>query len=217
MTPETHATPTNRSAAGRGPRWGLRRGLLTALALGATLVGAGCDMLDMYDQPKYKTLAANDFFADGKSARPLVAGTVARGQLEEDQAFYTGKLNDRYVDEIPASIKVDEALFERGKERYGISCAMCHGQAGYGDGVVVQRGFKRPESFHTERIRNQSAGYWFEVITKGYQMMPPCNLQNEPRDRWAIVAFTRALQLSQNATMKDVPKEKEGSIEEARP
>jgi mono/diheme cytochrome c family protein len=191
-----------------------RRSLAWAVLATAALAGAsGCDMLDMYNQPRYKTLSADDFFADGQSARPLVAGTVARGQLEEDQAFYTGKVDDRYVDDIP--IKVDEKLLERGRERYGISCAMCHGQVGYGDGIVVLRGFKIPQSFHADRIRKFPAGRHFEIITKGYQLMPPCNLQNDPHDRWAIVAYIQALQLSQNARLDDVPEDKRGSIEEA--
>ena len=162
-------------------------------------------MLDMYDQPRYKPLARCEFFPDGMSARPLVAGTIARGQLEEDSAFYTGKVDGRYVDELP--LPLDVALLERGRERFTLFCSMCHGQTGYGNGMVVQRGFKRPPSFHSERVRGLAAGNFFEIISNGFGQMPAINLQTEPRDRWAIVAYVRALQLSQNAQLDDVPEE----------
>ncbi len=164
---------------------------------------AGCDMLDMYDQPRYKPLARSEFFADGMSARPLVAGTIARGELQEDVAFYTGKVDGRYVDDLP--VKLDAALIERGRERFTMFCSMCHGQTGYGNGMVVQRGFEKPPSFHSEKVRSMALGNYFEIMTNGYAGMPPINLQTTPHDRWAIAAYIRALQLSQNARLEDVP------------
>ncbi len=174
---------------------------------------AGCDMLDMYDQPRYKPLAASEFFPDGMSARPLIAGTIARGQLHEDSAFYTGKVDGRYVDELP--IELDAGLLDRGRERFNLFCSACHGQTGYGNGMVVERGFKRPPSYHTPRVRGLAVGNFFEIMTNGFGEMPPLNLQTEPRDRWAIAAYIRALQLSQDARLDDVPDKFRTTLREA--
>jgi mono/diheme cytochrome c family protein len=169
----------------------------------------------MYDQPSYRPLDKNSFFPDGASARPLVAGTVARGQLREDEVFYTGKHGGQLVAEMP--LDLDRALLERGRERFTIYCSMCHGQTGYGDGMIVRRGFRRPPSFHTDRLRTAPVGHFFDVITNGLGAMPTYNLQVEPRDRWAIAAYVRALQLSQHAELDDVPAARRGTLEEARP
>ena len=181
----------------------------------AALLLAGCDMLDMYDQPKYRTFEACDFFADGSSARPMVPGTIARGQLREDEAYFTGRRDGQFIDELPADhdLELSEALLQRGHQRFDIFCSNCHGQAGYGDGMIVQRGFRRPPSFHIERLRNMPLGYFFDVMTNGFGAMPTYNLQADPHDRWAIAAYVRALQLSQNARFEDVPADKRNLLE----
>lgn len=163
---------------------------------------AGCDMGDMYDQAHYEPFEPSPLFENDSSARPLVAGTVARGQLHEDAAFYTGKQGAQYVTELP--VKLEMKLLERGRERFNIYCSVCHGISGYGNGMIVQRGFRKPPSFHDERLRNAPLGHYFDVITNGFGAMPTYNLQVEPRDRWAIAAYIRALQLSQRAPFDDL-------------
>jgi mono/diheme cytochrome c family protein len=157
----------------------------------------------MHNQPKYRPLRATTFFADGASARPLVEGTVARGTLNEDQAFYTGKVNNAPVAELP--IAVDAHVVDRGQERYTIFCTPCHDGTGTGRGMVVQRGYRQPPSFHDERLRTSPPGYFFDVMTNGFGAMPDYRAQISAADRWAIVAYIRALQLSQHATKADVP------------
>ena len=178
------------------------------------IVCAGCHR-DMQDQPRYETNEASDFFIDGKSARPLVAGTVARGHLNEDEAFFTGKLGGEFVSELPVGL--DRQLLERGQQRFNIYCSVCHAPTGTGDGVIVQRGFRRPPSFHIERLRTAPAGHFFDVMTHGFGAMPSYAAQIEPRDRWAIAAYVRALQLSQNARLEDVPGENRAALEEGAP
>ena len=175
-----------KSASFRPPR----RWAWPALAVCVAAL-AGCDLLDMYDQPSYRPLDKNSFFPDGASARPLVAGTVARGHLREDEVFYTGKRGGQLAAALP--IDLDRALLERGRERFTIYCSMCHGQTGYGDGMIVRRGFRRPPSFHTDRLRTAPVGHFFDVITNGLGAMPTYNLQVEPRDRWAIAAYVLSL------------------------
>jgi len=181
---------------------------LQPCALGVVLLAcflAGCDLdvLDMHEQPRYEPLEGSNFFGDGLSARPLVAGTVARGQLNADEGFYTGKQQGQLIAKLP--LKLDRQLIERGRERFNINCSVCHGQTGVGNGMIVQRGYRRPPSLHIDRLRNAPAGHYFDVITNGFGAMPSYNVQIEPKDRWAIVAYIRALQLSQNATLEDVP------------
>jgi hypothetical protein len=158
---------------------------------------------DMHNQPKYRPLRSTPFFADGSSARPLVEGTVARGTLQEDAAFFTGKTGNTAVKEIP--FPVDAGVLDRGQERYDIFCTPCHDAAGTGRGMVVQRGYRQPPSFHDERLRIADAGYFFDVITNGFGAMPDYRMQLAARDRWAVVAYIRALQLSQRATKAEVP------------
>ena len=159
---------------------------------------------DMHNQPKYRPLRASAFFADGSSARPLVEGTIARGTLQEDEAFFTGKVGGTPVTELP--IPVDDRLLDRGQERYDIYCTPCHDATGGGRGMVVQRGFARvPPSFHDERLRTAPVGYFFDVMTNGFGIMPDYRVQITPRDRWAVAAYIRALQLSQRAPAADVP------------
>jgi hypothetical protein len=158
---------------------------------------------DMHDQPRFKPLAQSDFFTDLRSARLPVDGTVARGQLREDAYFYTGKLGANPGDFMPFPINLD--TLARGRERFNIYCTPCHSRTGDGNGMIVQRGFRPPLSFHTERLRKAPLGYFFDVMTNGFGAMPDYASQIAPRDRWCIVAYIRALQLSQGATASDVP------------
>jgi mono/diheme cytochrome c family protein len=159
---------------------------------------------DMHDQPKFIPLRPSTFFDDGRSARPLVDGTVARGQLDDDAAFYTGKGPDgKPLDAFP--FPVTKEIVERGQDRFNIYCAPCHDRLGTGDGMIVRRGFRHPPSYHIDRLRAVPNGYLYDVISKGFGAMPDYAAQIEPADRWAIVAYIRALQLSQNALLADVP------------
>jgi len=157
----------------------------------------------MHDQPRFKPLAKSDFYADLRSARAPVEDTVARGQLHEDAYFYTGKMGNNPGDYLPFA--ANEAVLARGRERFNIYCAPCHSQLGDGNGVIVQRGYRRPPSYHTERLRKAPLGYFFDVMTNGFGAMPDYAAQISARDRWNIVAYIRALQLSQNASAEDVP------------
>jgi mono/diheme cytochrome c family protein len=158
----------------------------------------------MHNQPKYRPLRASAFFADGSSARPPVEGTIARGTLQTDASFFTGKNGAMLVTELP--FPVTPPVIDRGQERFNIYCTPCHGATGAGDGMVVQRGYPQPPSFHTDRLRNIEAGYYFDVMTNGFGRMPDYRAQITPRDRWNIVAYIRALQLSQHAAAADMPK-----------
>ena len=151
----------------------------------------------MYDQPKYKDLRRSEFFADQRQARPLPEGTVARGALGEDSRVSAGKSGNSLVTEFP--VRVDAALLARGRQRYDIYCAPCHDRTGGGAGMVVRRGYQPPPSFHVERLRDAPVGHFFDVMTNGFGAMPDYAAQIDVADRWAIVAYIRALQLSQNA------------------
>lgn len=190
-------------------------GTLTALALGLALAATlGCRQ-DMHDQPKYEPFEANPFFADGKSARDLVPNTVPRGQLRADEAYYTGlgadgegvpgfpltALRERWpgaVDEL-GDEEFTRLVLRRGQQRYGMFCTPCHGAVGAGNGMIVQRGFKVPTSFHDERLVASPPGYFVNVITAGFGQMSSYASQVPPEDRWAIAAYIRTLQLSQGA------------------
>ena len=182
-----------------------KRGLkaISQLVVLACFVLLSACRQDMHNQPKYRPLRATGFFADGSSARPLVEGTVARGTLQEDVAFFTGKNGSTLVAELP--IAVDQQLLDRGEERYGIFCTPCHDLTGSGRGMVVQRGYRQPPSFHEDRLRNAPAGHFFDVMTNGFGAMPDYRAQLAARDRWAVVAYIRALQLSQHTDKADVP------------
>src|SRR5947209_16499223 len=177
---------------------------ISALALIAAIaLWSGC-RLDMHVQPKQNPLSPSDFYADKRSARPLVEGTVARGQLHEDTYFYTGRIGDNPGDVMP--FPVTKEVLDRGRERYNIYCAPCHSRVGDGNGYIPSRGFSRmPPSYHTPRLQKAPLGYFFDVMTNGFGIMPDYASQVSPEDRWKIVAYIRALQLSQNATMNDVP------------
>jgi hypothetical protein len=176
---------------------------VVVIALAGTVLLAAC-RLDMQVQPRVNPLAKSDFFPDQRSARPPVEGTVARGQLHEDAYFYTGKIGNSPGDYLP--FPVTREVLDRGRERYNIFCAPCHSRVGDGNGFVPSRGFARtPPSFHIPRLQKAPAGYFYDVITEGFGTMPDYASQIPARDRWNIVAYVRALQLSQNATMADVP------------
>jgi hypothetical protein len=178
--------------------------LTIAILLSTTAVLSAC-RIDMHVQPKQNPLSRSDFFADRRSERPPVEGTVARGQLREDTYFYTGKLGNNPGDFMP--FRVTKEVLERGRERYNIFCAPCHSRVGDGNGFVPSRGFARkPPSYHIARLQKAPLGYFYDVITNGFGIMPDYASQIPPQDRWNIVAYVRALQLSQNATIADVPK-----------
>jgi mono/diheme cytochrome c family protein len=165
----------------------------------------------MHDQPKYIPLRESTFFGDARSARPIVAGTVARGQLRDDALLYTGKVNNADAAMFPFAI--DAAVMARGRERFDIFCAPCHGRTGQGDGMVVRRGYRRPPSFHQDRLRDAPPGHFFDVVTNGFGAMPDYATQIATEDRWAIVAYVRALQLSEHATLADVPADQRGKLQ----
>ena len=157
----------------------------------------------MQDQPKYKPLGASGFFADGRDSRPIPANTIARDELDEAAPSHTGARNGAFLETIPEPI--NEELLRRGQDRFDVYCSPCHGRIGDGKGMIRQRGFWYPSNLHTDRLRAIPPGYIFQVITNGYGAMSDYRDQVVPRDRWAIVAYIRALQLSQHAALSDVP------------
>jgi cytochrome c553 len=174
------------------------------------VVTSGCRR-DMQDQPKYIPLRASTFYPDDRSARPLVEGTVARGHLHDDTLLETGKIGNDDATVFPFA--VDAGLLARGRERYDIYCSPCHGRTGAGDGMIVRRGFRRPPSYHDDRLRNAPVGHFIDVMTNGFGAMADYRQQVEPRDRWAIAAYIRALQLSEHATIGDVPETERGRLQ----
>jgi mono/diheme cytochrome c family protein len=165
---------------------------------------------DMHDQPKFTPLRESTFFGDARSARPLVAGTVARGQLHDDPLVETGKIGNADANVFP--FPVDVNLMARGRERFDIFCSPCHGRTGAGDGMVVQRGYRHPPSYHDDRLRNAPVGHFIDVMANGFGAMPDYAQQVNARDRWAIAAYIRALQLSEHATIADVPERERGAL-----
>jgi mono/diheme cytochrome c family protein len=172
------------------------------LLASALLLLSGCRE-DMQNQPYYRPLRESDFYADKRSARPIIAGTVARGHLNADTYFYTGKLGSNDGDYMPFPVTAE--VMARGQQRFNIYCAPCHSELGDGNGMIVQRGYKRPPSYNTDRLRKAPIGYFFDVMTNGFGAMPDYAGQVPAQDRWAIAAYIRALQLSQHATEADVP------------
>ncbi len=214
------------SVSGRGFPRGVRAAL--AVLLCASLPGC---MQQMANQPAYRPLQASSFFPDGRSARPLVPGTVARGDLRADTAFYTGLtgktdeasraagviavagqpfaapalflVSDPYEADFP--LPITKELLRRGQERFNIFCAVCHDRAGTGEGMIKQRGFTPPPTFHQPRLRQAPVGYIFSVITRGYGAMPDYAAQIPPHDRWAIVLYVRTLQIREHAPVAALP------------
>jgi mono/diheme cytochrome c family protein len=171
---------------------------------------AGCRQ-DMHDSPRYEAFESSATFADNRASRTPPAGSVARGWLRDDEALYTGKVAGQPVEEFPVAIAA--ADLARGRERFNIYCTPCHGRLGDGNGMVVQRGLRQAASFHQDRLRQERPGYFFDVITNGFGAMPDHAAQIPVRDRWLIVAYVRALQLSQHASVDDVPADRRGELD----
>ena len=169
----------------------------------------------MADQPSYRPLQKSTFFGDERSARPLVEGTVAQGQLRADEPFYTGKSGGELVATLP--VPLTKELLARGRQRFDIFCSPCHDRTGGGNGIIAQRGYRHPPSYHIDRLRQAPIGHFFEVITNGFGSMSDYAAQIPPADRWAIAAYIRALQLSQNATLSDVRPEARQALEGKKP
>jgi len=189
-------------------KFAVRGAWLLAAALGL----AGCRQ-DMHDTPRFEPYEANPSFADGRGSRNLPVGTVARGWLRDDEALYTGKVDGQLVSEFPFAISHDDML--RGQQRFNVYCTPCHGRLGDGNGMVVQRGLRQAASYHQDRLRDEKIGYFFDVITNGFGAMQGYAEQVPVRDRWLIAAYVRALQLSQNAKVDDVPADKRGELDGA--
>ena len=170
-----------------------RAALVPLIALGALACRQG-----MYNQPKVRPYRRAAFFADGSGARPIPAGTVARGHLDEDQTYFAGTGPDgKLVTELPPQVRLTRELLKRGRQRFEIFCSPCHGRTGSGVGMIVRRGFKRPPAFTVDRLRNERIGYFFDVMSHGFGQMSSYAAQVPVDDRWAIAAYVRALQLSQ--------------------
>jgi mono/diheme cytochrome c family protein len=174
---------------------------------------------NMDNQVRYANQLANPWFADGRAMRPPVEGTVARGGLELDTHYFRGTVGEAYAEDFPEQVEVGHALMDRGRERYGIYCAPCHGLSGYGDGIVARRAdalqqglWIPPASFHAEPAYGRPVGHIFNTITNGIRTMPAYASQIPVEDRWAIVAYVRALQRSQHASLEDVPEDKRSQL-----
>jgi hypothetical protein len=178
------------------------RFLAAACAAASLIFGGGCEYLrqDMATQPKNRPLSPSEFFGDGRSERPLVENAVARGAIADDELLVPKDSNN-----FP--LTVDLKLLERGEERYKIFCSPCHGLQGDGNGMVAMRGMKPPPSYHQDHQRQVTNGYLYDVVTSGFGAMYGYSAQIPPRDRWAIIAYVRALQLSRNAKAADLPAE----------
>jgi len=191
--------------------WRLGSWSRVAVVIAATLAAAACRQ-DMHDAPRYEPLEASAFFTDTSSARAPVANTVSRNPLpDSDELLYTGKVNGVLSNEFP--MPVTAAVMARGEQRYNIFCSPCHGRTGQGDGMIVQRGMRQPPSFMEDRLRNAPAGYFFDVMTHGFGAMQDYAAQIPVEDRWAIVAYERALQFSQHAAIGDVPDARRGDLD----
>jgi len=188
-----------------------RAGWMAAAALGLA-GGLGCHT-DMYDQPKFRPLERSDFFADGNSSRPLPADTVARGQLELDELLTTGKVDGKLSELFP--FPITEQVLRRGQQQFNIFCSVCHGRLGGGQGMIVQRGFKAPPSYHIDRLRQAPPGHFFDVISNGFGAMYDYRERISPADRWAIVAYIRALQLSQHTKLSELAPAERAQLEAA--
>lgn len=174
---------------------------------------------DMDNQGRYKSQQVNRLFADTRAMRPPVEGTVARGQLQEDDHLYRGVRSGEWAAGFP--MKIDREVMERGRERYDIHCSPCHGLAGYGDGIVARRAdalqegtWVQPSSLHTDLVRSRPSGHIFNTITNGIRNMPPYGFRVSVEDRWAVTAYVSALQLSQNAAIEDVPEKQRANVQE---
>jgi len=169
----------------------------------------------MADQPRYEPLQKSSLFDDERASRPLVEGTVARGHLQADEPLHTGKSDGDPVTRLP--FPIDRQSLRRGQERYDIFCSPCHDRVGMGQGMIVRRGYRLPPSLHIDRLRAAPPGHFFDVMSHGFGVMPDYAAEISVRDRWMIVAYIRALQLSQNAAVGDVPEPERRAILEKKP
>lgn len=191
-----------------------RYNMIGMLALAAISALVGCHD-DMYNQPRYEPLERSDFFDDHRSSRSLVAGTVVYRAHRTDDLLHTGRKDGELATELP--IELTAALLRRGQERFNIYCSVCHARTGDGNGMIVQRGYRQPPTFHSDRLRGVPVGHFFDVITNGFGAMPSYALQVPTKDRWAIAAYIRALQLSQYATADELPKDVQEQLNEPKP
>jgi mono/diheme cytochrome c family protein len=166
---------------------------------------------DMHTEPRYQPLQETSFFGDQRSARPMVEGTVARGHLRIDEARYAGKLDGEDIDQFPIPIAKED--IERGEARFNIYCTPCHGRTGDGNGMVVLRGFRQPPSYYSDRLINAPVGHYFDAVTNGFGAMPSYASRIQPDDRWRIIAYIRALQLSESASVNDVPADQRQNLQ----
>ena len=189
-----------------------------SVLIGVALCGltlGGCDEMvrqDMANQPKNRPESPSDFFADGRSVRPLIENTVARGSIDNDVYNMPKDFAG-----FPPAVKVDEKLLQRGEDRYKIFCTPCHGLQGDGQGMIAMRGMKHPPSYHIDRLRQEPNGYFYDVMTNGFGAMYSYSERIPPADRWAIVAYIRALQLSRNAKAGDLPADLRRKLDQAKP
>ena len=214
-TPNSQGNTWGSSTIGN---WKLRIGSLSASSAGlrvllvvASSIALTACRQDMHDAPRYEPLEASAFFDNGGSARTLVANTVPRGYLREDEFLYTGRVSGQFANMFPMAVTAD--VMARGQERYNVFCSPCHGRTGVGNGMIVQRGFRQPPSYGEQRLRDAPAGYFFDVMTNGFGAMQDYAAQVPVADRWAIVAYIRALQLSMNATVADVPADRRSDLD----
>lgn len=193
--------------------FGRRAGLLFLAA--TALVSVGCRQ-DMQDQPYYEPYELSDVFANGTTNQPIPAGTVARGLLKEDSHYWFGRDDQgALVSELPERMEWSRDLLERGQERFNIYCSVCHDQSGSGRGMIVQRGFKQPQPLYEDRLKAMPLGYFYDVATNGFGIMPGYLKQVPTDDRWAIAAYIRVLQLSQGSTMEELPANVQAELKKA--
>ena len=185
-----------------------RRLAIIVVALSSALVAC---RQDMHDAPRYEPLEASTFFSDGRASRPLVANTVARGQLREDELLFTGKIDGQLATDFPMPVTAE--MMARGQERFNVFCSPCHGRTGDGTGLIVQRGFRQPPSYYEDRLVNAPVGYLFDVMTSGFGAMQDYSAQVPVADRWAIAAYIRALQFSRRGTVNDVPADRREELD----
>jgi mono/diheme cytochrome c family protein len=188
------------------------RALMWALALFCAVLLPGCRQ-QMAETGREKPLDASPVFEDHRLARPLPPGTVARGELRADPAFYTGKTGEALLDRLP--VPLGAAMLQRGRERFEIFCAPCHGRVGTGEGPVTKRGLRPPPSYHLQRLREAPLGHFFDVMTNGFGVMPDYAAQVPPADRWAIAAYIRTLQVSQAVPVAELRPEERATLDAA--
>lgn len=188
----------------------LKSRILLAVAMVSTFAMTACRQ-DMHNQPRYKPLAGTDFFGDGRASRPVIEDTVARGHLRLDEARFTGKNGQNLVEAFP--FPITKADLKRGEARFNIYCSPCHSRLGDGDGMIPRRGFRRPPSYHLDRLRTAAIGHFFDVVTNGFGAMPSYASRVPVDDRWRIAAYIRVLQASQNATINDVPADRRQDLD----